>query len=205
MTEKEGPDRNVTGVFDGYADIMTTDEVAELLRLNVRTVTKLVKEGVLPAAKIANQFRFSKAKILEWIESEMSFSSAALLNELEMGLENSPMLIHRLLTPRQIVSLSPGGKEDAVRELIDTAHIHGLIRHPDMLLRRVLKREAQCSTGIGGGAAFPHPRDTDFKLVDDILLMIGVSAGGIDFEAVDGQPVYVFTTPISYVAGKINI
>ena len=52
----------------------------------------------------------------------------------------------------------------------------------------VIKREKSISTAVGGGVAIPHG---SVDCVDDLLGAIGISAGGISFEALDGEPVYI--------------
>jgi PTS system nitrogen regulatory IIA component len=53
----------------------------------------------------------------------------------------------------------------------------------------VREREQVLSTGIGDGIAIPHGRT---PYVDDLRLAAGVSAAGIDYDAVDGRPVRLF-------------
>lgn len=60
------------------------------------------------------------------------------------------------------------------------------------LVKNVLEREAQASTGIGNGVALPHPTAPgDVKrCVKELLVGVGVSTAGIPFLAVDGAPVH---------------
>ncbi len=51
----------------------------------------------------------------------------------------------------------------------------------------VIKREREASTGMGKGVAVPHIKH---KAVKDIAAVIGQSSVGIDFFALDKQPVY---------------
>ena len=53
--------------------------------------------------------------------------------------------------------------------------------------REVIKREKEASTGMGKGVAVPHVK---CKLVKDVIAAIGLSSAGIDFSALDKQPVY---------------
>ena len=53
---------------------MTIDEVAEYLQLSKRSIYRLVKIGELPAKKVLNKWRFSRARIEEWICSENQVS-----------------------------------------------------------------------------------------------------------------------------------
>jgi mannitol/fructose-specific phosphotransferase system IIA component (Ntr-type) len=53
--------------------------------------------------------------------------------------------------------------------------------------RAVIKREKEASTGMGKGVAVPHVK---YNLVKDVIAAIGLSSAGIDFSALDKQPVY---------------
>lgn len=55
------------------------------------------------------------------------------------------------------------------------------------LVKRVLEREARGTTGFGKGIAVPHVKHKD---VTQLSVAIGLSAGGIDFSAMDRLPVY---------------
>ncbi len=61
MTESSqaGGDRRPT--------IMTLDEVAKYLRVHKSTVYRMAREGAIPSTKVANQWRFKKARIDEWL------------------------------------------------------------------------------------------------------------------------------------------
>jgi mannitol/fructose-specific phosphotransferase system IIA component (Ntr-type) len=59
-----------------------------------------------------------------------------------------------------------------------------------MVLRILQRREHLGSTGIGRGVAIPHCRT---PLVDRLRIVFGRRPGGVEFDAVDNQPVfYVF-------------
>jgi len=46
---------------------LTVEEVAKRFNINVTTIYRLVQRGKLPAFKIGNQWRFSDARLREWI------------------------------------------------------------------------------------------------------------------------------------------
>lgn len=50
-------------------DILTLQEVAEYLKVDERTVYRMVKSKQLPAFKVRNQWRFKKDAIDNWIEA----------------------------------------------------------------------------------------------------------------------------------------
>jgi nitrogen PTS system EIIA component len=179
-------------MLESYQSIITTEELAEILRLNERTVLKLVKEGRLPAMKIANQFRFSKGKIIEWIESQMSDYSDRLLSDMEKGISEMPIIINKILIPENIIiNINSGNKVDAIKELIDAADNSGFVKNKEELLKHLYIRESHSSTGVGNGIAFPHPRTPSKNLVNKTLIAIGIIKDGIDFEAIDGIPVKI--------------
>ena len=53
----------------------------------------------------------------------------------------------------------------------------------------VLRREKKGTTGFGNGVAIPHAKQEG---VDSIIGAVGRSAAGIEFAALDGQPVHLF-------------
>jgi nitrogen PTS system EIIA component len=53
----------------------------------------------------------------------------------------------------------------------------------------VLRREKKGTTGFGNGVAIPHAKQDG---VDGVVGMVARSAEGINFAALDGQPVHLF-------------
>jgi len=86
------------------------------------------------------------------------------------------------------VALDATTKEDAIDELLGLLEAGGLIRDSRAAGRAVLDRETQLSTGVGHGIAVPHGRTNG---IDQLLCAIGVAREGIDFGAIDGQPVTI--------------
>jgi len=62
------------------------------------------------------------------------------------------------------------------------------------LLERLLKREEMGTTAIGKGVAVPHCRAGGIRAP---ALLLGLSADGVAFEAVDGKPSCVFFLLVS--------
>jgi mannitol/fructose-specific phosphotransferase system IIA component (Ntr-type) len=55
------------------------------------------------------------------------------------------------------------------------------------IIREVVKREKEASTGLGKGVAVPHVKH---KAVKNVIAAIGQSSTGIDFLSLDKQPVF---------------
>ena len=49
------------------AELLTTKEIAEYLKLRRETVLRKVKEGEIPAVRIGGRFRFDKGEIDDWL------------------------------------------------------------------------------------------------------------------------------------------
>lgn len=87
-----------------------------------------------------------------------------------------------------IVDLQATGKEEAIREIIQSLHDAGQLQADDLpdIIKAILNREALGSTGIGHGLAVPHSRHTK---VSRLIGTIAISRRGVDFEALDKEPV----------------
>lgn len=66
--------------------------------------------------------------------------------------------------------------------------------HKKEILKALLRREEMGSTAIGGGIALPHARLTS---INNIVICIGVSAPGIEFDSLDQEPVNIVTLLLS--------
>lgn len=95
-----------------------------------------------------------------------------------------------LLAPEAVaIPLRSREKEALIRELAGIlAREAGISGHRDEITRSVLEREAVLSTGIGGGVALPHGKSATLS---DLHLAAGTSPDGVDFAALDGQPVHL--------------
>ena len=93
------------------------------------------------------------------------------------------------LTKEQVVTdLKASDRWEAIEELIDLLVDSGQIKpdHREAIVSIVKKREASMSTGIGFGIGIPHA-STD--LIDNVTGAVGRSKDGVNFDALDNQPV----------------
>ena len=94
-----------------------------------------------------------------------------------------------LLTKEQVVTeLKATDRWEAIEELIELLVNNGHVKseHREAVLSVVKKREISMSTGIGFGIGIPHA-STD--LVDEVTGAFGRSENGVNFDALDNQPV----------------
>jgi mannitol/fructose-specific phosphotransferase system IIA component (Ntr-type) len=95
-----------------------------------------------------------------------------------------------------VVDLKATGKEAAIREIVTSLQVAGQLKPEDLegVIRAILGREELGSTGIGQGVAVPHTRHpTAGKLIGTVA----ISRHGVDFAALDGEPVDIFFLLIS--------
>ena len=84
------------------------------------------------------------------------------------------------------VPLDSTDKTGAITEVVDLVAAQHLTTSRDTLLKAVLEREAQRSTGVGKGFAIPHAK-TD--AVSRLVVAMGRTRIPIPFGAIDCQPV----------------
>ena len=88
-----------------------------------------------------------------------------------------------------IAELKSSDRDGALRELVTSLSEAGALPPDavDEVVASLIKREQNGSTGFGKGVAVPHVKHAK---VNKMVGTIGRSAGGIDFAALDHQPVY---------------
>lgn len=100
------------------------------------------------------------------------------------------MKITDYLTPELVVAELPRGGKDEILKFLSRQVEQAV---PELSAEAVLavlqEREALGSTGIGGGIAIPHGKLAALK---DIVILFARSREGVDFAAVDNQPVKLF-------------
>ena len=56
-------------------EIMTPSEVADLLKIHLKTVYKLAEKGVIPGNRIGRSWRFSRSDVMELVSSRVNLSA----------------------------------------------------------------------------------------------------------------------------------
>ncbi len=59
------------------ANILTIREVAELLKINEKTIYKLAADAKIPGFKVGGSWRFDRAVIAKWIETGVIVDTSA--------------------------------------------------------------------------------------------------------------------------------
>ena len=86
------------------------------------------------------------------------------------------------------VNLEAQDKKTAITELAELLKKAKKIKDTSEIIETVLEREKLGSTGIGQGVAIPHGK-TD--AASEQIGALGISQKGVDFNSLDGEPVYI--------------
>ena len=88
-----------------------------------------------------------------------------------------------------VPELQAGDRDGVIVELVSLLERAGRLGKATSreIQKEVIKREKEASTGMGKGVAVPHVKH---QAVSDVVAAIGLSRAGIDFSALDKQPVY---------------
>jgi nitrogen PTS system EIIA component len=112
------------------------------------------------------------------------------------SLEGRMKLLDFVVRESVIVDLQATGKEEAIREMVGSLHRAGKLANDDLesVIRAILGREELGSTGIGQGVAVPHTRH---PTLNRLIGTVALSRRGVDFAALDGEPVDIFFLLVS--------
>ncbi|GGF92315.1 PTS fructose transporter subunit IIC [Paenibacillus albidus] len=94
-----------------------------------------------------------------------------------------------MIKDTMILDLQSTTKEAVIDELIASLAASGRINDPSLFKEAILAREAQSSTGIGGGIAMPHAKT---KAVNEATVVFAKSSAGVDFASLDEEPARLF-------------
>jgi excisionase family DNA binding protein len=171
--------------------ILTLKEMAQILKMNERTVLKMAQTGAIPAAKIGSQWRFKRELVDRWLEE-------AMLGTADRP-HGGPVSGRIVLTPvtemldaRLVkLDLESSIKTEVLDELVQLLAETGHLDSADDFLRKLVDRERLMTTALGDGVAFPHPREPQGSLFERPKIVVGISAPGVDYDSLDGKPVHV--------------
>lgn len=122
------------------------------------------------------------------------------------GPKTSPSKIASLLSPETIqLELQARVKIPALREVAELLAQNKCVGNFEAFFNEILQREQVSNTALGHDVAIPHARTDQCS---DILIAVGRSREGIDFEAKDGSPVrliFLIGTPKQMVTDYLRV
>lgn len=91
--------------------------------------------------------------------------------------------------PAIVPALKGATRDEVITEMVDALVEAKAVRPAlrDTLVKLILDREKKGSTGFGKGVAVPHVKHKD---IEKMVAAIAISQSGVDFRALDKEPVY---------------
>jgi nitrogen PTS system EIIA component len=88
-------------------------------------------------------------------------------------------------------NLKSATKEGIIEEMVDLLVEADEVQKKDKkrLIETLMERESLGSTAIGQGIGIPHGK---CDCVDKLVASFGISQNGVNFNSLDGEPVYIF-------------
>jgi PTS system nitrogen regulatory IIA component len=177
-------------------DQMGLEELATYLHRDLREVTKMASRGYLPGRKVGGEWRFARAEINHWIETQMHAYTEQELATLEEARDRAGTdqpLVTRLLTEATMaVPLLANTRASVLKELVNLAEQSWEVYDPDAVLAAIKQREDLGSTALESGVAIPHPRRPLPKALGDHVIAFGKTQRGIPFGGADGAETDLF-------------
>ena len=175
---------------------LSVKDAARLLSVSEKTIYRWIKQEVIPAYRVHEQYRFNRAEILEWATARRINVAAEVFQEPETDAQPLPRLSESLEAGGIFYRLGGRSRDEALAETV--AHLR-LPEEVDRqyLLQVLIAREHLASTGVGGGIALPHPRNPVLIHVTRPTVTLCFLENPVDFQTLDGKPVDTLFTLVT--------
>jgi len=168
------------------------EQLAAYLRRDVREVGKLASRGHLPGHKVGGQWRFARAEINYWIETQLHGYNEDQLSALETHGEGPLLLAELMSEVNMAVPMAANTKASALRQLVELAEQSWQVYDAPAILEAIRTREEMGSTALPNGVAIPHPRRPLPAALGDSVLAYGRTTTGIPFGGERGALTDIF-------------
>jgi nitrogen PTS system EIIA component len=175
---------------------LTVQDVAKLLNVSQKTIYRWITQGSLPAYRVNDQYRFSRAELLEWATGRRINVAPEIFQEIESSSIATPALVDALQAGGIFYRIVASDRESALRAIVDQARLPDEVDR-EFLYRVLLAREQLATTAVGGGIAFPHVRNPVVPHITRPSVSLCFLEKAIDYGALDGKPVHAFFTIMS--------
>jgi PTS system nitrogen regulatory IIA component len=176
-------------------EVMDLEQLADYLRRDIREVSRLAARGHLPGRKVSGEWRFSRAEITHWVESQMHAFTEQQLLELEgRPVAEEPDRIIGTMLPEACIAvpLLARTRASALKELVTLAEQSWQVYDPAAILEALSVREEIGSTALENGVAIPHPRRALPNALGEPVIAYGRTASAIPFGAARGGLTDIF-------------
>jgi len=175
---------------------LTVRDAARILSVSEKSVYRWIKDGIIPAYQINDQYRFNRAELLEWATSRRINVSPEIFAEPEGGETPTPNLSDALATGGIYYRMGGVDKASVLQAVVDVMKLPEEVDRK-FLYEVLLAREALGSTGVGDGIAIPHVRNPIVLHVVRPVVTLCFLERPVEFGALDGRAVTTLFTLIS--------
>ena len=175
---------------------LTVRDAAQILNVSEKSVYRWIKQGVIPAYQINEQYRFNRAELLEWATSRRINVSPQIFTEPEGGDAAVPSLSEALAAGGIHYRMGGTDKPSVLQAVVEVMKLPEEVDRT-FLYQVLLAREALGSTGIGDGIAIPHVRNPIVLHVVRPVVTLCFLERPVEFGALDGRAVSTLFTLIS--------
>ncbi len=175
---------------------LTLREATKYLGVNEDTVRRWIKGRGLPAHRVNERLMLNAIEVWEWATENGIAVSRELLEQERGAPESVPPLADMLAAGGIHHDVGGGDRAAVLHELVARLPLPATTDRA--FVEAVLEaREAMGSTGIGDGIAIPHVRNPLLLGAGEPRVTLCLLRHPIEFDAVDGQPVYALFTVVS--------
>lgn len=175
---------------------LSVKDAARILNVSEKTIYRWIKQQVVPAYQINEQYRFNRSELLDWATSRRIQISPEIFQESEQNKNPLPSLSDALKSGGISYRIEGKDKPSVLRSIVDVLNLPEEVDR-EFLYQVLMARETLGSTGIGDGIAIPHVRNPVVLHVSKPSMTLCFLDHPIDFGAIDGQPVSILFTLIS--------
>src|SRR5512143_1213260 len=98
---------------------LTVRDVSTLLKVSEKTVYRWINQGILPAYRVNEQYRFNRAELLEWATARRMNVSADLFEEPESNAAPLPSLVEALQAGGIFYRVHGTDRESVLRAVVE--------------------------------------------------------------------------------------
>jgi len=172
---------------------LSVKDAARLLSVSEKTVYRWAQKEEIPFLRVNDQYRFSRAELLEWATAKRVRVSPEIFEEAD----GEPPLLADALEAGGIFYRVAGNDVTSVLQ-----EVVAILRLPDEVDREhlhevLLARERLGSTAVGEGVAIPHARSPVILHLARPTVTLCFLEHPVEFHALDDRPVQVLFTVVS--------
>ena len=176
---------------------LTVRDVSSLLKVSEKTVYRWIKQGILPAYRVNEQYRFNRAELLEWATSRKINVSAEIFEEPESHADAAARASPRRCRPAASSTASAARTRSRCCARWSSTCACRRRSTASSCCACCWRARALRSTGIGDGIAIPHVRNPIVLHVPRPMITLCFLEKPVDFGALDGKPVHALFSLIS--------